>query len=146
MSNNAMLVSESARAPTAVRWRLFAFIFVVTVVNLADRTSISVGMPTIAKEFALSPGMQGIILSSFFWTYAALQIPGGWMIDRAGPSRVMSGAILLWGLFQTLAMFTTSGLTLLLTRLGLGAAEAPPKRRRRRSGSPSPPAKPSAAS
>lgn len=115
----------AAVRPSVVRWRLFAFIFVVTVVNMADRTSLSVGMPTIARELALGPAIQGVILSSFFWTYAALQIPGGWMIDRAGPSRVMSGAILLWGLFQTLAMATTNGFTLLLTRLGLGAAEAP---------------------
>jgi ACS family D-galactonate transporter-like MFS transporter len=121
----AVLAGEGVRAPSAVRWRLFAFIFVVTVVNLADRTSISVGMPTIAKEFGLSPAMQGVILSSFFWTYAALQVPGGWVIDRAGPSRVMTGAIVGWGIFQTLAMFTTSGVFLLLTRLGLGAAEAP---------------------
>ncbi len=118
-------LSAGSVRPSAVRWRLFAFIFVVTVVNMADRTSLSVGMPTIAHELALSPATQGIILSSFFWTYALLQIPGGWMIDQAGPSRVMSGAILLWGLFQTLAMATTNGVTLLLTRLGLGAAEAP---------------------
>ncbi|HUB44595.1 MAG TPA: MFS transporter [Acetobacteraceae bacterium] len=115
----------AAAQPTTIRWRLFLFIFVVTVVNMADRTSISVGMPTIAKEFALSPAMQGVILSSFFWTYALLQIPSGWMIDRAGPSRVMSVGILLWGVCQTLAMATVNGTTLLLTRLGLGAAEAP---------------------
>src|SRR5271166_3962097 len=90
--------------PTSMRWKLFTFIFVVTVINMADRTSISVGIPTIGKEFALSPTMQGVILSSFFWTYAALQVPGGWIIDRAGPSRVMSGAILIWGMFQTTAM------------------------------------------
>jgi MFS transporter, ACS family, D-galactonate transporter len=118
-------VASRAVAPTAVRWKLFAFLFVLTVVNLADRTSISVGMPTIAKEFALSPAMQGVILSAFFWTYAALQVPGGWVIDRAGPSRVVTGATLGWGVFQTLAMFATSGTFLLLTRLGLGAAEAP---------------------
>ena len=116
--------AEATRS-SVVRWRLFAFIFVVTVVNMADRTSLSVGMPTIARELSLAPALQGIILSSFFWTYAALQIPGGWMIDRVGPSRVMSSAILIWGVFQTLTMAATNGFTLVLTRLGLGAAEAP---------------------
>ena len=66
----------------------------------------------------MSPAMQGVILSSFFWTYAALQVPGGWVIDRAGPSRVITGATLGWGIFQTLAMFATSGVFLLLTRWG----------------------------
>ena len=120
-----MAPATAVTPPTTMRWRLFAFIFVVTVINMADRTTISVGMPTIAKEFGLTPVMQGLILSSFFWTYALFQIPGGWMIDRAGPSRIMSWAILIWGAFQTLAMATTGGVTLLLTRLGLGAAEAP---------------------
>jgi ACS family D-galactonate transporter-like MFS transporter len=82
-------------------------------------------MPTIAREFGLTPAMQGVILSAFFWSYAALQVPGGWIIDRAGPSRVITGATLGWGIFQTLAMFATNGVFLLLTRLGLGAAEAP---------------------
>lgn len=115
----------SSAAPTRTRWRVFAFLGVLTVINLADRTSLSVGMPTIARELGLSPATQGLILSSFFWTYAPLQVPGGWLIDRLGPSRIIAGCTLLWGLFQTLAMLTTSGLTLLLTRLGLGAAEAP---------------------
>jgi ACS family D-galactonate transporter-like MFS transporter len=125
MSERATFVGAAALAPTTVRWRLFAFIFVLTVINIADRTSISVGMPTIAKEFALSPAMQGIILSAFFWSYAALQVPSGWAIDRAGPSRVITGATVGWGLFQALAMFTSNGVFLLVTRIGLGAAEAP---------------------
>ena len=118
-------VPAEATRPSAIRWWVFAFIFVLTTINMADRTSISVGMPTIAKEFALSPAMQGLILSTFFWSYALLQVPGGWIIDRAGPSRVITCAALVWGAFQTLTMAATGGVTLLLVRLGLGAAEAP---------------------
>jgi hypothetical protein len=33
-----------------------------------DRASLSVAMPLLAKEFSLSPVMQGFILSSFFWS------------------------------------------------------------------------------
>ena len=53
-----------------VRWRIFAIIFALTMVNLIDRVSLSIAMPTIAHEFSLSPSMQGLILSSFFWAYA----------------------------------------------------------------------------
>lgn len=116
---------SASLAPSTVRWRVFGLMCVLTVINLADRTSLSVGMPTIARELDLSPAIQGLILSSFFWSYALLQVPGGWLIDRIGPSRIVTGSTLLWGLFQTLAMFTTGGLFLLLTRVGLGAAEAP---------------------
>ena len=110
---------------TKVRWKIFCVIFLLVVVNLIDRVSLSIGMPTIAREFDLSPTMQGIILSSFFWAYALLQIPGGWMIDKFGPRRVITGSTFLWGGFQTLAAFATGGLSLLLTRVALGAAEAP---------------------
>ncbi|VFT07430.1 putative MFS transporter [Pseudomonas aeruginosa] len=69
--------------------------------------------------------MQGLILSSFFWAYALLQIPGGWLIDRYGPRRVIGWSTGLWGAFQTLAAFASGGLSLMFARVALGAAEAP---------------------
>jgi hypothetical protein len=42
-----------------------------------DRLALSIVMPTIAEEFALHPTTQRLLLSAFFWTYAALQVPGG---------------------------------------------------------------------
>ncbi|SAL77870.1 d-galactonate transporter [Caballeronia arvi] len=112
-------------APTSVRWRIFAVIFVLVMMNLLDRISLSIAMPTIGKEFMLQPAMQGLILSSFFWAYAALQIPGGWLIDRFGPRRILTGSTLLWGLSQTIAGCATGAVSLLATRFALGAAEAP---------------------
>jgi ACS family D-galactonate transporter-like MFS transporter len=128
MSQAAKLSASSlgiTTARSAVRWRIFAIVFVLVVINLIDRTTLSIAMPTIAKEFALSPTMQGVLLSAFFWSYALLQIPGGWLIDRFGPRLLITGSTVFWGLFQALASLATGGLSLLLTRVGLGAAEAP---------------------
>lgn len=122
--DHAALAGHADHA-TSVRWRIFGVVFLITLVNLVDRISLSIAMPTIAKEFSLSPGMQGLILSSFFWSYALLQIPGGWLIDRYGPRRVVAGATLLWGVFQTLLGAASGGLSMLLLRVGLGGAEAP---------------------
>ncbi|KXV04107.1 MFS transporter [Caballeronia megalochromosomata] len=115
----------AAIAPTSVRWRIFGVIFLLVMMNLLDRISLSIAMPTIGKEFALQPAMQGLILSSFFWAYATLQIPGGWLIDRFGPRRIITGSTLLWGLSQTIAGCATGAVSLLATRFALGAAEAP---------------------
>jgi ACS family D-galactonate transporter-like MFS transporter len=117
--------AATASAGTTVRWRIFGIVFVLVVINLIDRTALSIAMPTIAKEFNLEPAMQGLILSAFFWSYAALQIPGGWLIDRFGPRALITGATIGWGIFQTIAGLCTGGVTLLLSRIGLGAAEAP---------------------
>jgi len=121
----AMPLSSVATPRTNVRWRIFTIVFALVVINLVDRTALSIAMPTIAKEFQLSPTMQGVVLSAFFWSYALLQVPGGWMIDRFGPRALVAGATILWGLFQSLAAAATGGVSLLLTRIGLGAAEAP---------------------
>lgn len=119
------LVSAQAETASTVRWRIFGIIFVLVVINLIDRVTIAIAMPTISKEFALEPAMQGLVLSAFFWSYAVLQIPGGWLIDRLGPRALITGATLGWGFFQAIAGMATGGVSLLISRIGLGAAEAP---------------------
>ncbi|SOZ14711.1 MFS transporter [Cupriavidus taiwanensis] len=112
-------------AKTSVRWKIFLMMLFLIAINYIDRASLSVAMPLIAKEFDLSPAMQGLILSSFFWTYALMQVPGGMLADKYKPRIVIACATVFWGIAQAVAAFTTNATSLLLTRLGLGAAEAP---------------------
>jgi ACS family D-galactonate transporter-like MFS transporter len=94
-------------------------------INYIDRASLSVAMPLIGEEFDLDPATQGLILSSFFWTYAFMQVPGGMLADRYKPRIVIALSTVGWGFFQTIAAVSTSSTMLLLTRLGLGLTEAP---------------------
>ena len=110
---------------SSVRWRIFLLILFLVSVNYVDRASLSVAMPIIGKEFAIGPAMQGVIFSAFFWTYALMQVPGGWLSDRYGPRVVIAGAATLWGAFQALGALATSAGGLLLARIGLGFAEGP---------------------
>lgn len=110
---------------TKVRWRIFLMMLFLISINYIDRASLSVAMPLIAAEFDIGPATQGLLLSSFFWTYAFMQIPGGMLADKFGPRHVIAGATLGWGFFQAIAGMCTGWVSLLITRLGLGAAEAP---------------------
>ncbi|MGO4308045.1 MFS transporter [Cupriavidus sp. RAF12] len=110
---------------TTVRWKIFLMMLFLIAINYIDRASLSVAMPLIAKEFDLTPTMQGLILSAFFWTYALMQVPGGMLADKYKPRVVIACATVFWGVFQAMAALCTTSFTLLLTRLGLGAAEAP---------------------
>ncbi|MDK3021648.1 MFS transporter [Cupriavidus taiwanensis] len=121
-TTRATVVTE---ARTSVRWKIFLMMLFLIAINYIDRASLSVAMPLIAKEFDLSPAMQGLILSSFFWTYALMQVPGGMLADKYKPRIVIACATVFWGIAQAVAAFTTNATSLLLTRLGLGAAEAP---------------------
>src|SRR5215813_15250439 len=106
---------------SGVRWKIFFVLLSLVAINYIDRASLSVAMPLIAKEFNLDPAMQGLILSSFFWTYAFMQVPGGMLADRYKPRVVIAVATIGWGFFQAVAATSTSWVMLLLTRLGLGA-------------------------
>jgi ACS family D-galactonate transporter-like MFS transporter len=110
---------------TGVRWKIFLLMLFLISINYIDRASLSVAMPLISKEFDIDPALQGLILSSFFWTYAAMQVPGGMLADRYKPRIVITLATVFWGAFQALAALATNWGVLMLTRLGLGASEAP---------------------
>jgi ACS family D-galactonate transporter-like MFS transporter len=99
--------------------------WILVLLNFVDRSALSISLPFISKEYEITPALQGWILSSFFWTYLVFQLPGGWLLDRIGPRRVVSYAGVVWGLFQVLGGVITGGGLLVVSRLGLGAAEAP---------------------
>src|SRR5260370_14641169 len=126
MSNavSAIAATDVAK-PTGVSWKIFLRMLFLISINYIDRASLSVAMPLISKEFDLDPALQGLILSSFFWTYAFMQVPGGMLADRFKPRIVIASATIFWGAFQAIAAVATNWPVLLLTRLGLGASEAP---------------------
>jgi MFS transporter, ACS family, D-galactonate transporter len=126
MNVQAPAISAHVTAGTSsVRWKIFLLMLFLISINYIDRASLSVAMPLIAKEFNLDPAMQGLLLSSFFWTYAFMQVPGGLLADRYKPRIVIAVATVGWGFFQAVAALAPNWIVLLLTRLGLGASEAP---------------------
>ena len=111
--------------PTRVRLQIFGILWVLVLLNFIDRAALGIALPFISEEFRLTPEIEGWLLGSFFWTYLLLQIPGGWLLDRFGPRKVIGFAGIIWGGFQLLGGLVTSGVLLTATRLGLGASEAP---------------------
>jgi ACS family D-galactonate transporter-like MFS transporter len=124
----ATTTEAAARAarPTRARYAILALIAFATMLNYLDRTILGVaGAHGLQDELNIDPAMWGIVLSAFAWTYAAAQIPGGVFLDRLGTRITYFWAVTLWSIFtglQGLAFNTTS---LVLARLGMGAAEAP---------------------
>ncbi len=102
MSRATAAVMAHAQPKTSVRWKIFLIMLLLVTVNYIDRASLSVAMPMIASEFTLTPVMQGLIMSSFFWSYTLMQIPGGMAVDRFKPRLILALCTLLWGAFQGL--------------------------------------------
>ncbi|TDL91736.1 MFS transporter [Vibrio vulnificus] len=113
------------RKPTNVRWHVFIMLLVLCAINYVDRAVLSIAMPLIQKDLELDPAIVGIILSSFFWGYALMQIPSGWIADRYRPDKLLIASSLLWGIVQTLTGFVNGSKLLIFLRVILGIAEAP---------------------
>jgi MFS family permease len=54
------------------------------------RYATTVVAPEIAREFGLGPGALGGVGAAFFFTFAAMQLPAGVLLDRWGPRRVIA--------------------------------------------------------
>ena len=111
-------------ATTRTPWRLFVLLLVSVWINYIDRGNLSVAAPAIAPEFGLTATQVGVLLSAFFWTYAGLQILGGWLVDRFDAFRVYGAAFLIWSAATFLTGFAGSFTALLLFRLLLGVGES----------------------
>ncbi len=112
-------------APSKRRFLIATMLFVIVVINYLDRSNISIVGPQLSRTLNLTPVKLGIILSGFGWTYVALQIPCGWLVDRVHP-RYLYGCILgLWSLATLSLGLATGFLGLLFLRLAVGAFEAP---------------------
>jgi ACS family D-galactonate transporter-like MFS transporter len=115
---------QPAPKRTSVRWKLFILLLVLVTVNYVDRGSISVALPVIQKEFDLSPELVGLLLSAFFWTYALMQVPVGWLIDRFGPRKVITASCVGWGAATAASGMAGGFLSMFIARMGIGVTEA----------------------
>ncbi|NMH77279.1 MFS transporter [Pseudonocardia xinjiangensis] len=95
------------------------------IINYIDRSSLSIAMPLISKELHLGAATTGLILSSFGWTYALMQLPGGWLVDKLKPRRVVSASLLGWGIIEGLTGLANGVASLIGMRMLLGVFEGP---------------------
>ena len=110
---------------TRIRFRILIFIFISVVINYMDRSNISVAASAISNDLHLNSIQLGLIFSAFGWTYAALQIPGGIMVDRFGPRLLYAISLIAWSVVTLLQGFIKGFTGLFGLRLATGAFEAP---------------------
>ncbi len=106
------------------RWTVVALLFFAVLVNYIDRGNLSIAAVPLMRDFGVSARSMGTLLSAFFWTYALLQIPVGFVVDRFGLKWTYGGAFLLWSLASAGVGFANTFTQILLLRLLLGVGEA----------------------
>jgi ACS family glucarate transporter-like MFS transporter len=130
MGTEAARVAEAEHRPRlSMRFLLVFGLFLLSTVAFLDRTNVSIAGVAISEEYRLDKVQLGWVFSAFLLGYAGFQIPGGWLAVRFGPRRVLTWAVLWWGVFTALTTVvpvnTASTLLLLiLVRFGLGVGES----------------------
>ncbi len=125
MSTATHAALQGAQRPTRSRYLIMVMLFITVVINYLDRSNLSIAAPALKDEFGLDTVHEGLILSAFGWTYAAMQIPGGWLVDRVSPRLLYAAALILWSAATFFMGFAGSFVILFVLRLAVGALEAP---------------------
>ena len=106
------------------RWWVIFLLFTGTFINAIDRASLSIAAPNMMAELHMDPGMMGIALSAFFWSYIIMNIPAGGMADKFGAKRTLGWAAGLWSICSAFTGMATQYLHVVLARIGVGVGEA----------------------
>jgi len=89
-----------------------------------DRVCISQSQHLISADLGLSKPQMGLAFTVFGIAYGLFEIPGGWLADRFGPRRTLTGGVCWWSFF-TVASGWARGLASLVGYrflFGLGQA------------------------
>ncbi|HEY3969223.1 MAG TPA: MFS transporter [Planctomycetaceae bacterium] len=89
--------------PTNIRWLIVLMLMGFTFQGHFNRVSISVaGNERFTRSEGMSPELMGVVYSTFGLVYTLGMLPGGWVIDRLGPRRALTGMGLGMGFFVVL--------------------------------------------
>jgi sugar phosphate permease len=114
---------NSAR-PTRIRHAVLWLTVAAYMITYMDRVVISIAAPSIQKEFGFSLITMGYVFGAFQLSYALFQIPGGWLGDRFGPRRALTGIVAWWSAFTALTALTWSTGSMIACRFLFGIGEA----------------------
>jgi sugar phosphate permease len=115
---------QSEIKASSQRWWLLALLFTAMLVAYVHRGAFSVAAPFMANELNLSKARIGIILSSFFWVYAFMQVPAGWVVDRFGTKRAYSIGLMFWSVAAALEGVARGAISLIFLRVAIGAGQS----------------------
>ncbi len=116
-------MSSQARIWQTTQWGVW-LLAISVFLNYVDRGALAIAMPQISRELGLNASQLGMLASAFFWTYALLQVPAGWLVDKFDVKWVLAGGFALWSLATGLTGLAGGFAGLLALRLLLGIGES----------------------
>lgn len=121
-------MSESRLAPSAVptktRHLVVVWAVLCSIITYIDRVCIAQAKPLIVKDLGLTDKDWGWILSAFVWSYAAFEIPTGYLGDRFGARSTLTRVVVWWSAFTAFTAAAWNFWSLAIIRFLFGIGEA----------------------
>jgi MFS transporter, ACS family, D-galactonate transporter len=120
------MISSSIREETSAAGmnRVLFLLGLSVLINYIDRSNLSIAAPLIKDELRISASQLGTLLSAFFYTYALLQIPAGWLVDRFDVKWVFAIGFFVWSTATAVTGLLHGFAALLVIRVVLGIGES----------------------
>src|SRR5262249_55735740 len=107
--------------PTRARLVLVLWLCGLAGVLYLDRICMSQAVTPIRKELRLTKAQMSYILMAFTLAYGLFEVPAGWLGDRLGGRRVLTGVVVWWSAFTALTGAGTGLVMLVAVRFLFGA-------------------------
>lgn len=102
---------------------ILGILFLAWIFGSFNKIAINVASIAISKEFSLNESQIGLVMSSFFISYAFMSLMGGYLADRFGSRRVVTTIMVLWSIFTCFTGISWSFVSLIVIRFIFGACE-----------------------
>lgn len=110
---------------TSYRWYVLILLTVIYTIYNVDRNLVVILAEPIRDEFNLSDSQLGLLTgTSFAIAFAVAGIPLGFVVDKTNRVKLIAGLLATWSAVTVMCAFVRTFPTLLLTRIGVGAAES----------------------
>jgi ACS family D-galactonate transporter-like MFS transporter len=126
MAGTTTLLKSAGGDVSSGRWAIIGVLSVGMIIAYVSRSALSVplALPEFIQSFHLSLTDRGILNSAFFWTYAVLQIPAGWLVDRYGVKFPYFLGFTIWCLASASTALTRAIPQLIMVQVLLGIGQA----------------------
>ena len=116
--------SATVAKPAPGMNRVLFLLSLSVLINYIDRSNLSIAAPLLQSELGISNTQLGTLLSAFFWIYALMQIPAGWLVDRFDVKWVFALGFFIWSSATAVTGLLHGFIALFAVRLVLGIGES----------------------
>ncbi len=106
------------------KWTVLAMLWLVCLLNYADRQAISSIFPLLEREFGFSKAQLGLIGSAFMWFYAASAPFAGFAGDRHSRKGLILGGCFFWSLMTAVTGWSAKLWQFITARALIGLGES----------------------